>query len=122
MVNFRHTISALVYSLVNERCADREENRVSLKNEVARFVLAQYLRTPDFMRFALRALTIVFDLWPLLTHGRPFHRLAPKIRMQQIDRWRSSRFGVMRDLVRYYEGLVVFGWYALRDERLSETR
>jgi hypothetical protein len=122
MVNFRYTVSALTYSLVHDRCADEAENGVFLENDVARFVLAQYLRTPDCMRFALGALTIVFDLWPLLIHGRPFHRLAPEIRLRQIDRWRSSRFGVMRDLIRYYEGLVVFGWYAFRDERLSATR
>jgi len=116
MVNFQYTVSALVYSLVYDRCTGAETTEPFLDNEVVRFVLAQYFRSPDFMRPPLRALTLVFDAWPLLTRGRTFHRLTSAHRIRQIDRWRTSRIAAMRDFIRYYEGLTIFGWYALRDE------
>jgi len=119
MPGFDYTLSALVYSLVQELCAGADGNRRCIENDVVRFVSAQHAHTPDFLRLPLRVLTIVFDAWPLLTTGQTFHRSAPEARRRQIARWRASRLGVQRDLIRYYEGLAVFGWYACRDERGS---
>ena len=117
MLDFQSTVSALVYSLVHERCAGTAPAGWFLENDVVRFVVAQHGRSPDFLRLPLRIMSILFDAWPLLTTGRTFHSLAPDARLRQIVRWRTSRFGPMRDLIRYYEGLAVFGWYACCDER-----
>jgi hypothetical protein len=32
-----------------------------------------------------------------------------------MERWRASRLGAVRDLLRFYESLAVFGWYEQRD-------
>ena len=121
MLNFASTVSALVYSLVHERCPGTAPNGWFLENDVVRFVVAQHGRTPDFLRLLLRVVTLVFDAWPLLTTGRPFHRLAPEVRRRQIESWRTSRLGPLRDFIRYYEGLAVFGWYALCEERVAKA-
>ena len=97
MLNFQFTVSALVYSLVHERCAGTTPQGWFLENDVVRFVVAQQGRTPDYLCLLLRAVTLVFDAWPLLTTGRPFHRLAPEVRRRQIEAWRNSRLGSMRD-------------------------
>lgn len=117
MLNFESTISALVYSLVHERCAGTAPAGWFIENDVVRFVVAQQARTPDYLRLLLRVVTIAFDAWPLLTTGKPFHRLAPELRRRQIENWRTSRLGPLRNFIRYYEGLAVFGWYSLCEER-----
>jgi hypothetical protein len=113
---FSHTVSALVYSLISDRCAGAQSAGMFLNNEVTRFVLEQHSNTPDYMRLPLRLLTLIFNAWSLPTYGRTFHRLAPEYRLRQIDRWRASRIGARRDFIRYYEGLTVFGWYAFYHE------
>lgn len=117
MLNFQSTVSALVYSLVHEHCAGTAPAGWFLENDVVRFVIAQQGRTPDYLRLLLRGVTLFFDAWPLLTTGRPFHRLAPEFRLRHIEAWRTSRLAPRRNFIRYYEGLAVFGWYSLRDER-----
>ena len=121
MLSFQHTVSALVYSLVRDRCADEKHPELFLNNKVVRFVIAQHRRTPDYMRLPLRLITLIFDAWPLPTCGRLFHRLPPENRIRQIERWRASRIGAMRDFIRYYEGLAVFGWYAFYHECGQES-
>ena len=116
MLSFQYTVSALVYSLLDDRIADTMAHGARLHNQVVRFVSAQYSRTPDFMQGPFRLLTLIFDAAPLLTRGRVFHRLDAEQRIAQIDRWRNSRIGPLRDFIRYYEGLAVFGWYAIAEE------
>jgi hypothetical protein len=117
MLNFESTVSALVYSLVHERCAGAAPTGRFIDNDVVRFVVAQQGRTPDYLRLLLRVVALVFDAWPLLMTGKPFHRLAPEARGRQIEAWRNSRLGPLRNFIRYYEGLAVFGWYSLCEER-----
>jgi hypothetical protein len=80
-----------------------------------RFALARQRRLPDLLRLPSRALTLAFDAAPLLRAGRPFHRLSHAARWAQVERWRRARSGVRRDLVRYWESLVLLAWFS-RDE------
>ena len=72
----------------------------------ARFVVEQHARMPDYFRLGVRMLTIAFALSWL----RPFHRLTPSARARRIARWRSSRLGPCRTLIKFYESLAAFGW------------
>jgi hypothetical protein len=110
MLSFPWTVSALAYSIIRERCGDA--GPCFPNNRVARFVLEQHGRMPDYLRLPLAALTLAFDAWPLLRTGRPFHRLPHERRWRQVLAWKRSALGVRRDLVRFYEGLVLFGWHA----------
>jgi hypothetical protein len=109
-LRFEHTVSALVYSIVRERCVvSGEEWHL---NRVVRFVLCQHDHMPDYLRLPIKLLTLVFSMESLLTSGCWFQRLQHKRRWAQVLRWRRSRLGLCRDLIKFYESLAVFGWHA----------
>ena len=114
--DFTATVSALVYSLVAERCGDRGDGAAFPHNRIVRAVLAQHAALPDHVRLPLACLTVALDASTLPTAARPFHALEPAARWRRIERWRASRLGPLRSLVRFYESLTVFGWYAEEGE------
>lgn len=111
---FYRAASAICYSIARERCG---ADIAFPANRVVRFVRAQHARMPDYLRFPLRTLTVLFDLGAIVTSGRRFHRLDHARRWRRIERWRRSRLGPCRDLVRFYEALVVFCSESIRHER-----
>jgi len=115
--DFAAAVSALVYSIVAERCGDRGDGAVFPHNRVVRTVLAQHAALPDHVRLPLAWLTLALDASTLPTAGRPFHALEHAARWRRIERWRASRLGPLRNLVRFYESLAVFGWYDERGDR-----
>jgi len=116
LLSFEETVSALCYSIIRERCGPPGPEAEFPNNRVVRFVLEQHGRMPDFLRFGLRELTVLFDLCGLLRRGRPFHRWDHEQRLKQIAAWRSSSLGFRRDLIKFYESLVVFCWYSIAHE------
>jgi hypothetical protein len=113
---FSATVSALVYSLIDEHCPAAGPIDRALNNRVVQFILDQHGRMPDYLRLPLVLLTVVFDLSSIPRHFRRFHRLSPELRRQQIRTWKQSRLSVRRDLMRFYDTLAVFGWYAQVEE------
>jgi hypothetical protein len=111
---FQVTVSALTDSLIREHGGPSFS---PLHEQVVRFVLEQHGHMPDYLRLPIMLLTCVFDLVSLLVAGHPFHRLAHDRRRRQLLAWRAARLGVCRDLIRFYETLVVFGWTSLDEER-----
>ncbi len=107
--DFSATVLALTETIVRERCGDETSLHTG---RVAQFVLEQHARMPDYLRTPLRLLTLAFDMSALPFRGRSFHRLAHSRRWQQILKWKASAIGVRRDLVRFYESLIIFGWNA----------
>jgi hypothetical protein len=109
---FTNTVSAFCYSILAdevEKVSPADSAAVSA-NAVVNFVLEQHRRMPDYMRFPVIVLTLVFDLAGLFHGGRLFHRMAPSARRQQIAAWRESRSPVARDFVRLFDSLAVFCW------------
>jgi hypothetical protein len=113
---FSATVSALVYSAIDEHCPTADDTDRALNNRVVDFILAQQRRMPDYLRLPLTLLTVAFDFWSIPRYFRRFHRLPPESRRRQILAWKQSRLGVRRDLMRFYDNLAVFGWYAQVDE------
>lgn len=112
MLSFQAAVSALTYSIIDERCGDRGQRERFPHNRVTRFVLAQHTGMPDHLRLALRGLVLAFDAWPIPVTGRPFHRLPHGRRWRAIERWRRSRLGFRRNLVKFFESLVILAWFA----------
>ena len=110
---FEDTVSALTYSLIAEHGGAAYS---PVHNAVARFVVEQHGRAPDFLRLALALATVVLDASGVLLAGRPFRRLEPARRRGVLGAWARAPLGPCRDLVRFYESLVVFGWTAMREE------
>jgi len=128
MGEFQSTVSALCYSIIQERCRSLQSDLGFPHNDAVRFVLGQHGRMTAHMRFPLIVLTLVFDWWGLVRFGGLFHRLSHGQRWRQIEAWQASSFGFCRDLMRFYESLVLFhefsrfGEQTARDEQSESVR
>jgi hypothetical protein len=109
---FERTVATLCESIVRERCTIPAEAHEGTRRAVARFLLRTHGSMPDYLRLPLTMLTLTFDYSSLASTGRPFHRLPHERRARQIRAWKNSTFGVRRDLIKFYETLVIFGWYS----------
>ena len=107
---FTNTVSALCYSLIDYRFKSSPIPQHFPNNSVVNFVIEQQNRMPDYLRFPLFILTLIFDIWGLLRTGLFFHAQSPSVRQQQIQSWKSSPLQICRDLIRFYESLVVLYW------------
>jgi FMN phosphatase YigB (HAD superfamily) len=79
---------------------------------IGTYVLAAHAAMPDYLRLAFRILTFVFDAWPYPTTGRPFHRLGPDHREDQVKRWQRSRLQIRSALIAFYRTFTIFGAYS----------
>jgi len=109
---FGDVVSALTYSLIRAHGGPAHS---PVHNLVVRFVVEECARAPDYLRPPLRLATFLFDLSALPLAGHRFHRLGPERRERHLAAWARVPLGACRDLVRFYETLVVFGWTSLRD-------
>lgn len=118
ILSFKSTVSALCYSIIQQRFEPINPALDFPNNEVTRFVLQQHNRMPDFLRLPIICLTLAFDLAGIVQGGALFHRLPHSVRWRQIESWKNSSIGFCRDLIRFYESLVVFDWYSSRINKL----
>jgi hypothetical protein len=112
MLSFEKTVAKLCESIVRARCEPSSSQLEERRDGLIRFVLSQHARMPDNLRMPLKACTLLFDLMGVARDGRPFHRQAHPARWRQVESWRGSFFPFERDLIRFYEGLVVYCWYS----------
>ncbi|WRH68760.1 MAG: hypothetical protein RSE13_11825 [Planktothrix sp. GU0601_MAG3] len=107
---FTTTVSALCYSLIDYRFKDSPIPQYFPNNSVVNFVIEQQNKMPDYLQFPLFILTLIFDIWGLLCTGSFFHSQSPSVRQQQIQAWKNSPLQICRDLIKFYESLVVLYW------------
>lgn len=114
---FEAIVLALCGSFIDTH--ERASAGTADRQQVVAFVLSQTMRKPDYLRAPFIALTHLFDLASVVLDGRRFCRLDWDRRRARIEKARNSRLRPLRDLIRYYEGLTVFG---LADENLGCER
>src|SRR5690242_8400797 len=68
----------------------------ALVDEVTTLLSEKLAGMPRYLGVGLVAATWAFDGWAVATAGRPFRLLPPERRGLALDRWRNSRFGLMR--------------------------
>ncbi len=107
---FTNTVSALCYSLIDYRFQACSTPLYFPHNSVVQFVLEQQNRMPDYLQFPLCFLTLIFEIWGLFRRGSLFHCQPPSVRQLEIQAWKNSPFQICRDLMRFYESLVVLYW------------
>lgn len=95
---FKKTVSAIVYSLVNDKSVN--------KNDAARFVLRQFNRMPDYYKIPLYMLTIVFGVSTIIYKGAFYYSLNNNIRVDILNRLKISKSGILKDYIRFYSSLV----------------
>ena len=108
------TISALCYSII-QTLPGADDGLEFPNNDVARYVIMQHRRMPDYLRIGIGIFTCTFDLWGILTGLRLFHNQSIEARARQIEYWKKAPLGPMRDLMRVYESLAVICWYSKQD-------
>lgn len=112
------TVAALTETIIAEQCpvaTDRGDDRRTAARALAaagHFLAQQQAQMPGHLRLPLHALTLLFALWPVPVTGQSFSRLPLARRQRQLRAWRRSRLGFRRNLVKFYEVLAVFGYYA----------
>lgn len=79
---------------------------------VTRFLLMTQRSMPDYLRAPLAALTLAFAVSAVAVSGRPFDRMPEERKIGHVRSWSTSRLGPRRDLIKFYETLALFGWYA----------
>ena len=102
---FTRTSSALIYTLISQ-------NIDINKNNVVRFVLRQYSRMPDIYRLSILILTIIFCISTVFSTGSLFYNLSPVKRAKIINNLKKNGLMVRRNLIRFYESLVIVYSYS----------
>lgn len=113
---FHDTVSALAYSIARQHGTSGYANLSPPYNDLTRFALEQWGRTPDYLRLPMRMLTLTEDLAGLLSTGALFHSRPPEVRAAALQRAKKSSLSFRRDLVRYYESLVTLALYSRSSE------
>jgi hypothetical protein len=111
MLNFRNTVSALTYTMIQDHFGQLEGG-ATVANKVSAFVACQIKQMPDYMSPVVYLLTLMFDAFPLIMLQAPFHRLDNARRQELVSLWQQSPMPLTGDFVKLYQTLVVFGWYA----------
>ncbi|MGK9201241.1 hypothetical protein [Sinorhizobium meliloti] len=89
-----------------ERCGEE-----SLGKTVA-FILETQARMPDYLRLVFRVLTLIFDAWPYVVTGKPFHRLDLARRIDQVEHWGRSRLTFRQAVIAFYRSFTIFVLYS----------
>ena len=103
---FDRTVAAICASILQLHFEEAATDAERL--DASNFLLRQCGRMPDFLRSPMRLLTVGFAVWPIPFRGTVFHRLSCVRQAEQLERWGTSRLGVRRDFVRFYETLATF--------------
>jgi choline dehydrogenase-like flavoprotein len=107
---FEAAVSALCYSFIRARYGSLAGDPGPQWNRTVRFVLDQHARMPDYLRTPLVLATLAFDHATYLSDLRPFHRLESARRATLIAKARRSSFRPLKDVLRFYETLSIFGF------------
>lgn len=109
------TVSALVHTIASAHDRDPTVRHPGPYGFVAEFVTAQVGRMTAPLRLPMRLATCGLSVLALLSTGAPFHRLAEPQRRRLVDRWRTSRLGPIRDVIRFYDSLTVIALHGARE-------
>jgi choline dehydrogenase-like flavoprotein len=108
---FEGAVSALCYSFIRAHFAARAGAPGPSWNRTVRFVLDQHARMPDYLRLPFQVLTLLLVYWSGFPRLGSYRNLNADRRWRRIERMRRSMLGPFRDLIRFYEGLTVYGFH-----------
>ena len=103
---FQNTVSALCYDL-----ARTHGEQYLPANDATRFVLRQQARMPRHLAWGILAATLLLSARGLL-QGSVYHRLTPERRGRIVRLWAQASWKPFRDVIRFYESLVLMAIYS----------
>lgn len=113
MNHFDKTVSALVHTSASAHDRSPSVRHAGPYHVLTEFVSAQVARMTAPLRLPMWLATCGLSVLALLTEGAPFHRLPESRRRRLLDRWRTSRVGPLRDVIRFYDSLTVIALHGL---------
>jgi hypothetical protein len=117
--DFEKCVAALVDTLLLQEKS--KAKYIESMETTLRFLRSTHTGMPDYLRLAFRALTLLFDAWPVLTTGKTFHDLNAPSRLRQLENWESSRLQFRVGLMAFYRSLTSFSYYYEIYERDHEV-
>ena len=109
------TISTLCQDIASMHDSHNANGTGASYDDVTEFVLEQLRKMPAFLSRPILVATALFGMSRLLLEGSLFHNRQHKQRRWQVESWRSSRFGLSRDLIKFYSSLVVLALYSRKE-------
>lgn len=107
---FFKTVSALCYDLARTQMGPGAAR--TPQNDVTAFVLESWRGMPRFLAWPIYTVTVAFCAGTIFSTGRPYYHLAPARRTAHLESWRHSRFGMCRDLMRFYSSLAALALHS----------
>lgn len=80
----------------------------TVSRDAKKFVFMQIGQMPVLFRFAFSLILLAFFLEVLFCYGKTFDNLSLTKRNQIINDWKTSKIGLCRDFVRFFETFVLF--------------
>jgi len=105
-------ISSLAYSTGARHYRPDVPESAPPYNDIARFLVEQTRRLPDYLRPAMQAATTLWDLMGIVRTGALLHRCRAPMRAKALETVKASGLAVERDLLRYYESLATLALYS----------
>jgi hypothetical protein len=103
-MSYPNIIAALSTEL-QRRYADADQESHRETGSVVSAIIERQGAMPDYLRLPTRVLTHIFDYWGLVVAGKRFQNLDATSQAGLFDAWKTSRFNVCRNFVRFYESL-----------------
>jgi hypothetical protein len=121
----RSYLSKTISALCNEIAAMHDScspgRAIGSYDDVIGFVLEQMRKMPVFLRYPILMVTLIFGISRLVADGSVFHMRPQQRRRLQVERWRRSKFGPIRDFIKFYTSLVVIALYSRHESGVKET-
>lgn len=105
------TISALVHAVAVQHDTSPLVAHGESYGPIADFAVGQVAHMTSPLRLPMRLATMGLSVLALVSAGAWLHRLPVERRRRLIGRWRSSRIGAIRDVIRFYDSLTVLSLY-----------
>jgi len=116
---FRYSISAIVYSVIDEMVSQDINNSIQDRDRVAAFISSQHRRMPLYLKLPFALSVIAFNFYPVFKLKRPFHLMQNDLRRMQIGLWRLSRIGFLRNFVRFFDSFTILAWYSIYEKHIE---
>jgi hypothetical protein len=112
----RPVVEAIMEALLTRELGPDSPSPPPLLCETVDDLMRKLFGMPQYLAVGMVGFTLAFDRASLFRHGRRFCALEIDQRLGQIERWKFSSIGPMRDFVSFYEKMGTFVFYSHLEE------
>jgi hypothetical protein len=86
-------------------------------NKISTFINSQISKMPDYFSFAIKTLSILFEVIIFLTHLKRFHRLSDLKKISLIRLIKKNNIPIFSLFIRLFESNALVKYYELNNEK-----